>query len=95
MTSFVGLHHVRLKAFIDFVVELLWWVDGGVDVVVVVLDQRVPRRMRQSAGVVACVVNVREIVALLVTPDTVRQCTVDWLLLCAACWSIWCVSFLR
>lgn len=92
MTSFVRLHHVRLEAFVDFVVELLRWVDG---VVVVVLDQRVARRMRQRADVVAGVVDVREIVALLVAADAVRQRPVDRLLLCASCWCVRRVPFLR
>lgn len=91
MTSFGCLHHVRLETFVDFVVELLRWVDG---VVVIVLDQRIARRMRQSADVVAGIINVREIVALLVATDAVRKRSVDGLLLCAARGSIWRVSLL-
>lgn len=91
MTSFGRLHHVRLETFVDFVVKLLRWVDG---VVIVVLDQRVARRMRQSADVVAGIINIREIVTLLVATDAVRKRSVDGLLLSAACGSIWRVSLL-
>ena len=95
MTSFTRLHHVRLKTFVHFVVKmLLLLISRHVVIVVVVLNHRIPRRMRQRADTIARVINVREIVALLISADAVWKSSINRLWLGAAGWCIWCTSLL-